>query len=175
MGAMGTGKTLASVALSYQMLRDYRVLSASFNFPVSFASSVGYKHQVGTMDEGGVFFDNRLAYKDKALTQRLAELTAFLRKRGSYFIVPSYIAVDKRLRNGMRLYRTHNVGNLLWVYHWEQGEENSEEQRKGLNYWEGTLALYNPRFFFNTYDTYYAPSSHSTMEYALKFVTPQLD
>jgi hypothetical protein len=166
---MGTGKTLASVALSYHMLREYRVQAASFNFPVSFGVAPHYKHTVATVDEAGVFFDNRVSYKDKELSKTLAELSAFLRKRGSYVIAPSYITVDKRLRNGLRLYRIANIANIFWVYHYEEGPEDLMEQRPGINYHEGRLILVNPRFFFNVYDTYRQPTLEDTTQFISTF------
>lgn len=171
-GQMGSGKTLLSVALGYHFLREGYVERFSSNFPVGFAAEPMPRWSFNVMDEAGVFFDNRSAFKDKSLNQMTAGLTFGLRKAGSYLIFPSFLGADKRFRAGLRMWRTWSFGNRLWIYHWEVGEETTEERREGVNYWQGRLVLVGPSHFFNVYDTYYKPIANMTLDWARKLMVP---
>lgn len=173
-GQKGTGKSLLSVALSYRLLQERRVLKAAFNFPVSFGKSPSMRWCVSTIDEGGLAFDNRISYKDKELSSLLARSTALLRKRGSYMFVPSVNPPDKRLRDGLRLWRVRGT-KYLWIYYWELGPEDQQERRAGINYFEGRLFFVNPPAFYGVYDTYFEPEDNVTMAFIRRFFTVQTD
>ena len=164
-GAMGTGKTLFSVALSWHLLRLGYVERAAMNFPCDISSAPTYRYCVSVLDEAALIFDARNAFKSKQLNKLLAALTFKLRKTGSYMLVPSFIDVDRRLRTGVRIYRKTAVNNRLWVYHWEFGPEEPEERRPGLNFFEGSLMLVNPQYFFGTYDTYFVPGPNLSLDF----------
>ena len=160
LGHMGTGKTLFATALGYHALRQGYVTRSAFNYPVAFGSAPVQRNCYAVLDEAGRVFDNRLSFKDSGLTKLVADLTYKLRKDGSFIVVPSFINVDKRLRDGVRMHRTWALGAYLWIYHWEIGEENVEERREGINYEEGVLWFFNPKAFFGVYDTYFQPSQN---------------
>jgi len=153
-GMKGTGKTLFSVALSYEMLRLRYVAFTAFNFPVCKALSFPpVKNQcIATIDEAGVFFDARFTYRDKVLSAFVTESTSFLRKDGSFMIIPSYSVPDVRLRSDMRIHRLRALP-FSWFYRWESGEEDVTLRKPGVNFYTGTLVLFNPAKFFGTYDT----------------------
>jgi len=157
LGHMGTGKTLFATGLGYHMLKEGYVTRSAFNYPCAFSSAPEKDNCYAVLDEAGRVFDNRLAFKSQALTKLAADLTYKLRKDGSYLVVPSFIDVDKRLRNGVRMYRVWALANVLWKYHWEIGEEDEEKRRPGVNYEEGFLWFFNPRTWFNVYCTYFQP------------------
>ena len=143
-GDFGTGKTLFSVAIAYHMRKLRWIRWASFNFPVRWrdSSAPGLKHSLSVIDEGGRLFDDRTAYRLKELNKLSSDLLYALRKRGSYVVIPSYVGIDKRFRNGLRVHRRWPEGNErdpnplkrnLWLFFWERGEEDSELQKKGVN------------------------------------------
>lgn len=164
-GSMGTGKTLFSVALGYHMLREGLVRSAAFNFPVSFSSAPTPRWSYAVLDEAGILFDARDSFKAKELNKLTASLLFKLRKLGSYVVVPSFIETDKRFRVGLRMWRMWSFGGLLWGYNWELGPEEAEERRPGINFWEGRVYFLNPREFYGTYDTYFAPGRNLSYEF----------
>lgn len=164
-GAMGTGKTLFSVALGYHMLTQGLVRSAAFNFPVSFGAAPSPRWSYAVLDEAGTLFDARDSFKSKELNKLTASLLFKLRKLGSYVVVPSFIETDRRFRVGIRMWRMWQFGGTLWAYSWEIGPEDTEERRLGINYWEGRLYFVNPREFFGTYDTYFAPGRNLSYDF----------
>ncbi len=179
-GDFGTGKTLFSVALGYHLLRNVFVNRAAFNFPVSFGHEPRQYRTYAVLDEGGRLFDNRMAFKVKELNELSQDATFALRKNGSYFLLPSYLDVDKRFRRGLRIHRRWPPGDnkypnvfekYFWVYFWERGEEKLELREEKVNYWKGFLVFVNPGAFFNTYDTYFKPSKELLIDFVARCVT----
>lgn len=165
-GDQGTGKTLFSVALGYHMALTGYVRSCAYNFPVSFSHAPEPRNEFIGCDEAGLLFDSRSSFKMAHVSAFMTASIFNLRKRGSYVVVPSFIDVDKRLRGGTRIYRTKTMfKNRLWIYTWERGEEDVSLQVRGRNFWTGVFALYNPAFFFGSYDTYYAPPLYHTIRF----------
>lgn len=164
-GSMGSGKTLLGVAMGYEFLRRGFVQRAAFNFPCSFGSAPAPRWSYNVYDEAGVVFDNRMAFKNRDLNEMSAGLTFGLRKAGSYFVVPSFLEVDKRFRTGMRMWRTLAIRNLFWFYVWEVGPEDMEEQKPGRNYWSSWFMFFNPAHFFNTYDTFFVPGRNLSIAF----------
>jgi hypothetical protein len=165
-GAFGTGKTLLSVALAYHMIRLGKIASASFCFPVRWAAVPSPFNSFNVLDEAGRLFEDRTAYKDKALNHLSKEATWALRKDDSYLLLPSVIPVDRRLRRGVRIWRVWPPGESerpnwlqrsVWRYVWEAGSEDREIRQEGVDYWHGQLTLLNPGYFFGMYDTTYKP------------------
>jgi hypothetical protein len=171
-GGMGTGKTLFAVAVGYEMLKRGYVNSVTSNFPVEFAAAPDAEKCFAIFDEASVVFDGRTSFKKTDLNDMSRDATVALRKKGSYMATPSFIEVDKRFRNGMRLWRTWSSKNRLWLYRWEIGPEEKEEQRKGQNYWDGWLALLNPAHFFGCYDTIYFPGRNLSMAWLERLLLP---
>jgi hypothetical protein len=158
-GHMGTGKTLLSVALGFELLRRGLVERFSSNFPCCLSKAPARRYCAAVLDEGAQLFDARDSYKNKALNELSRGITARLRKDGSYLMAPSFIDIDKRFRDGMRVWRVLKVARF-WFYSWEYGPEEVEERRTGLNgnYDCGKLILFNPSHFFGWYDTWFWPS-----------------
>lgn len=163
-GAMGTGKTLLAVAIADKLLKDGYVSRVCSNFPVDVAGELSYRNSVALFDEAGTVFDSRQAFRDKSLNALSAELTFALRKAGSYFVVPSFLDVDKRFRVGVRVWRTH-ASSWLWRYAWQLGPEEPEEQQPGLNYWAGALWLLRPARYWGRYDTYFVPGRNLSIAF----------
>lgn len=164
-GFQGTGKTLFATALGYHLLHEWHVERAAFNFPVSFGDAPQRLQCFYALDEIGVLFDNRFSAKKQTASTLLARVTYNLRKNGCIIAAPSFLAVDKRLRAGMRISRIRSIGSTAWQYHWEMGEEDALLRRPGINYMEGSLWLLNPRFFFGVYDTHYDPPAPVTARF----------
>ena len=164
-GAMGTGKTLLSVALGHHLLQGEYVSSAAYNFPVVHGGVPARRYCYAAIDEAGVFFDARVAWKKKELNELSAKLVAFLRKHGSYLVIPSYLTPDARFRKGLRMWRRSTITKYLWVYQWELGPEETEERRPGINFWEGQLVFFNPPYFYGQYDTYFEPWNELTFAF----------
>lgn len=161
---MGTGKTLLAVAIADKLLSDGYVTRVCSNFPVDIAGPLQYRNSVALFDEAGTLFDSRQAFKDKALNALSAELTFALRKAGSYFVVPSFLDIDKRFRAGVRIWRTH-ASSWLWRYSWQLGPEEPEEQEPGLNFWSGALWLISPGKYWGRYDTYFVPGRNLSLAF----------
>jgi hypothetical protein len=156
-GAMGTGKTLLASAVGYELLRRGLVDRVATNYPFGPSAAPSPRFTYAVYDEAGVVFDNRMAFKDKRLNEMSSGLIFGLRKAGSYFVVPSFLEVDKRFRSGMRMWRRFAIGKWLWIYQWEVGEEDAELRRPDVNYWTGSLWFVHPAHFFGTFDTYFVP------------------
>ena len=169
-GQKGTGKTLFATALGYHLLKEAYAVNAAFNYPCSFAGYPAYNQTYGVVDEAGVFFDARSAYKDKDVTAFISEATTFLRKRGSFLVIPSYNPPDKRLRSGMRMFRW-KVTKRMWFYQWEIGPEEVNARTHGVDYFRGRLVLFNPQFFYGVYDTYFEPPELLTLRWIKDFLT----
>lgn len=169
-GSMGTGKTLLATALGYMSLWETRTIRVATNYPCVFSEAPEPYRTFAVLDEGALVFDSRLSYKDKNLSKILAQLTFDLRKSGSYLVVPSFITVDRRLRTGVRVWRTFAFSNLLWAYHWELGEENPSDRRPGVNYWDGSLWFFNPSYFFDTYSTHFVPGQELSLAFIRAFM-----
>lgn len=164
-GPMGTGKTCLGVAIGYHLKRLGYVMTSAFNLPVSFGEHPQARWCYGLLDEAGLLFDARDSFKSRELNRLTGRLLFKLRKDGSYLAVPSFIEVDKRFREGVRIWRVSAFGSRLWFYHWELGPEEAEERRPGINFFEGTFTFVNPRHFFGAYDTYFAPGRSLSYEF----------
>jgi hypothetical protein len=171
MGSLRSGKTLMSVALGYEFLRRGYVANASFNFPVYFSGEPYPRWTYSVLDEAGIAFEDRTSFKDSAKNKLTAESTVRLGKLGSYLVIPSFLGADKRFRRGMRMWRKNQLGNYVWIYSWELGPEDKEEQRLNINYFVGTLWLLNPSFFFNSYCTYFFPWPNLSLDFLSKVVS----
>ena len=171
LGAMGTGKTLFSVALGYHMLKLGRVGNAAFNFPVAFGGRPFPLKTYCVLDEAGAAFGDRSTFRDKAKSLATANATVKLRKQGSYLVIPSFLGVDKRFRAGVRMWRVRTLLNdRLWLYSWEVGPEAKEERRVDVNYWAGRVLFFSPQSFYGTYDTYFFPPPPLTLDFLDQFI-----
>lgn len=172
-GFLGTGKTLTSVALGYHLLRYGVVDSVCYPFPCAWNSAPQPMATLCGLDEAGRVFDNRISYKDKTLSQMLADSTVFLRKHSSYLVASTYLDSDKRLRKGMRMRRLRTVGNLVWIFQWEMGPEDIDlRDRANHPDWdEGVLIFLRPSAFFGCYDTKYPPTQDELIEFFRCFAT----
>lgn len=171
-GPMGTGKTLFSTAALLALYNDRRVLGVSTNYPCSYSTAPTLYRRAFALDEAGIVFDSRLSFKSEVLSSFLAMATFTLRKFGNYLFVPTFIETDKRLRAGLRVWRTWALGVRFWSYHWEMGPEEVEERRPGVNFFEGSLWLVNPAHFFGKYDTYFTPGRNLSMTFLSYLVEP---
>jgi len=173
-GHKGTGKTLLCVALGYEMMRTRYVVNSAFNFPVasSFGGVPSANQTYGAIDEAGVIFDARTAYKNKKASEFITESTTWLRKTGSFLVAPTYTPPDVRLRNGLRCWRVVALP-FAWGYRWEMGPEAIEERNKE-NYKTGRFWLYRPSFFYGAYDTYFQPPPSLTYRFLESFLRDAL-
>lgn len=168
-GPMGTGKTLMSVAITYELLKRRNIRSFTANFPCQLASPVHHRRHALIVDEAGVHFNSRLSYKDKSATLALTGLTAYLRKGENYVITPTYLSTDAMLRRGLRVWRTVKIPRIGWLYFWESGEEDTAARKLNDNYWRGRLILRRPSVLFGAYDTYFQPGPNLTAELIRQF------
>lgn len=168
-GDQGTGKTLFSVALGYHMKATGYVKYAAYNLPVSFSDYPHVRNDYIGVDEAGLLFDSRSSFKMNHISSFMTASIYNLRKRGSYIVAPSFVQVDKRLRDGTRIFRTGTIGKkLLWRYQWERGNEDAATRIEGgpkPDYWTGRFWLVNPAYFYGVYDTYYAPPIYHTLRF----------
>lgn len=169
-GSMGTGKTLLSTILAYEFVSQGYVNQAAMNYPCCFSTAPAPKKCFNVMDEAALVFDERLTFRDKVLTKAAALLTYKLRKTGSYLLVPSFVGVDKRFRNGMRMHRFLAFGKFVWGFHWEYGEEDPM-LRDGTNFFTGKLFLFNPGTAFGLYDTYFSPGPNLSKAFLSGFIS----
>lgn len=161
-GDMRSGKTLLSHIVAHKLLADYRIKWICGNLPIrkDLASSPCARNSCAIVDEAGTVFDNRVAYKKEKLNILINDMTVFLGKSGSYMLFPTFATPDSRLRRGIRVERVRKMlFGYVWWYRWEHGDESLEgaERRRGFNWWNGDLLVWNPSAAFNTYDTYFPP------------------
>lgn len=142
-GRYGSGKTLLSVALSYEFWRRNYIDHIFSNFPMmgqSFDWSVSTKF-IMILDEAHVILDSRQFSKNAS-----SDWLKDLRKRLAILILPAVIDVDKRFRAVM-VQRMFFLGNFIWLYAYKVDDGMSE-----LSGWFG---LIRPSAYFGKYSTKY--------------------
>jgi len=154
-GRLGSGKTLLAVAVSHYLETHWRVQGVTASFPVQWSRACTSWQWCFIIDEIAAAADGR-NFKDKNQAKDLYTLIINLRKRGSTLLYTSAIAPDIRVRQlSLRCWRSKAVGSLLWFYIWEYGPESVADQKKDVNYFSGIFALFNPRWLWGRYDTYF--------------------
>lgn len=145
-GRYGSGKTLLSVAMAYELWRKDYVKKIYANFPMAGREldyPDGDKDFVMILDEAHIVLDAR-AFSKKASQSWLKDL----RKRNSVIILPAVIGVDIRFRAVM-VQRMMMIGNLFWVYRWQIDD--------GMGVHGSWFVLVNPSKYFGAYETRYSP------------------
>jgi len=143
-GRYGSGKTLLSVALAYELWKQNYIKHILASFPMN-----GMKNQldgidgdfVMLLDEAGLILDSR-EFGRNASKEWLKDL----RKRKIILVLPSVIDVDKRFRQVV-VQRIFMFGNIFWIYRYQVGD--------GLGVEDGWFGLWKPSWYFGTYDTDY--------------------
>lgn len=146
-GHYGSGKTLLSVALAFELWRQGLVDSIYSNFPMAGRStdySYGYRFAM-LLDEAHIMLDAR-SFSKQASQTWLKDL----RKRESVLILPAVLSVDVRFRSVIVQRIFAFPGNLLWIYRWQIDD--------GAGKHTGSFQLFYPSYYFNSYSTKYSPN-----------------
>jgi hypothetical protein len=144
-GRYGSGKTLLSVALSYELWKQQHVDRIYSNFPMA-GRDENYEYSerfAMILDEAHIVLDSR-SFSRQASQTWLRDL----RKRESVLIMPAVLSVDIRFRS-LSVQRIFMFGNLLWVYRYEIDD--------GARLQNNTFSLLFPNYYFGAYSTKYSP------------------
>lgn len=129
-GLFGTGKTLLSVALFYDLWSHGWRGSVFAPFPVKFPSSDSRSGFL-VLDEAGTVFSSR-SFADKSLSADALRAVSFLRKTDSYLVFPSYTKPDILFRRGLHVERVLSLP-FIWVYrYWLPAAEEEEDNNHAV-------------------------------------------
>jgi hypothetical protein len=144
-GRYGSGKTLLSVALAYELWKRHLVDTIYSNFPMAGRSEEYNKKEnyVMIVDEPQEIFDSR----DYMRNETKPWLRG-LRKRKITVLLPGFSDIDVRFRK-LVCQRMLLIGNFAWFYRWQIDD--------GIGITYGTFALLMPPKYFGAYDTKFLP------------------
>ena len=145
-GRYGSGKTLLSVALAYELYRQKYVDYIFAPMPL-IGSYMGTDKQdrfAMVLDEAHVILDSREFHKNETKTW-----LRDLRRREGVLFTPAVIDVDKRTRPVI-IQRMLQVGNLFWLYRMRIED--------GMAGYECNLGLFKPSDYFGAYPRKYSPT-----------------
>lgn len=145
-GRYGSGKTLLSVAMAYEIWKRDLVGKIYANFPMAGRELEYVEADMNFLmiiDETHIVLDAR-SFSKNASQKWLKDL----RKRNSILIAPSIVAIDVRFRAVM-IQRSMMIGNLVWIYRWQIDD--------GMGVHGNWFALVNPKKYFGAYETVYSP------------------
>lgn len=154
-GLFGTGKTLLSVALFFELWKSGWRGSIFSPFPVLSPSSLTSRAGFLVLDEAGTVFSSR-SFADKSLSADALRAVSFLRKTDSYLIFPSYTRPDILFRRGLHVERVFALPSL-WVYRYWLPQSEDEEDNFSMAKLKGYYPLLFPSRYFRFYDTRFVP------------------
>jgi hypothetical protein len=144
-GRYGGGKTLLSVWIAYWLMAGGYTKKIVSNIAVQ-----NDNDDQGQIEDCAVILDESWMYIQSR--QDVLNYSAYLRKLGSYLLLPSVFDVHSRLSffSCNRIMNLQNVGLPIWVYRWDLASKSYREN--------GHFFLLNPERIFGLYDTNYIPS-----------------
>lgn len=149
MGRMGYGKTACAVAIAEIMLKEDLVDGVITNFPCVLPVSRDGKDD-GTLRNKVVIYDEAWTDLDSRTSMSNArEYGAYARKLGVYWLFPTVISIDRRLRSCEVTPSHKNVFTKSTVWNCTIG--NTERDKETYKF---TL---NPERGFGLYSTSYIP------------------
>lgn len=168
-GIYGTGKTLLSLAIYWELLRQGWHGKVFSPIPLVTPLVPDDCHSaILILDEAGTVFSNR-SFADKNLTGEVARAVSYLRKTDSYLLFPSYSRPDVMFRRGLHIESKFRLGKLVWFYNWWLPEDEETEDVYKMAKMRGVYPLLFPSRFFGTYDTLYVPSNLEVRQSIAKF------
>lgn len=168
-GLYGTGKTLLSVAILWELLRRGWQGRVFCPFPLDAPiPDHTARSAILILDEAGTVFGNR-SFADKELSGEVGRAVSFLRKTDSYLLFPSYSRPDIMFRRGLHIQSKARIGRLVWLYRWWLPADEETEDDYSLAPMRGVYPLIFPARFFGTYDTLFVPTSRDVIGAIAKF------
>jgi hypothetical protein len=159
-GTMGGGKTLLSVALLDQFFKLGLIDGAICNFPTVLPASLGADD--GLLVRRGLIYDEawqQLDSRSSMVNNRTSVYGAYGRKLQTYWIFPSVLQIDKRLR-AIVVWRQAVIRlpflPEIWLYRWSLDLDYDKQI--------GWFLLVNPQRYFGMYDTAYIPTDDGNIE-----------